>query len=205
MTGFAQAQTFILASQSKARAALLTRAGLVFETRPVHADETALIESLGAEGASPREIADALAELKALKAASAAPRDMIVLGADQILDCDGRIFEKPGSPAAARAHLRALRGKRHTLHSAVAAAKNGAVIWRHIETARLTMRDFTDGFLDAYLAVEGEAASASCGGYRIEGPGLHLFARIDGEASTIQGLPLLPLLQFLRDQGVVAA
>lgn len=194
-----------LASQSRSRAALLGRAGLVFETKPAPVDETETIRSMLAEGIAPRDIADALAELKARKGANGAPPEMLVIGADQVLACEGRILEKPATMEEARSHLRFLSGKRHELYSAVACAKAGEIVWRHVETARLTMRALSEAFLDAYLAEEGEILLGSCGAYRVEGAGLHLFTRIEGEASVIQGLPMLALLQFLRDRGAIPA
>ncbi len=198
-------RALILASRSASRRNLLTAAGLAFASVPAQVDETSAIEAMTAEGVAPRDVADALAEMKALKVAGAAPRDAIVLGADQVLDLDGRIFETPRTREEARAHLRALRGKRHALHSAACAAVNGAVVWRHVATARLTMRAFSDAFLDAYLDAAGEALTTTAGAYAVEGLGLHLFSRIEGEQSVILGLPMLELLQFLRDRGLAAA
>lgn len=195
----------ILASSSPARRALLTAAGLRFAVQPAAVDEAAVREALQAEGAAAADAAITLAELKALRAAASAPAEAIVLGADQILTLDDAWFDKPADLAAARGQLQALAGQRHELLSAVVAVRNGARIWHHVGQARLTMRACSDGFLDAYLATVGAAALGSVGAYQIEGPGAQLFDRIEGDLFTIQGLPLLPVLAFLRVQGVLQA
>lgn len=195
----------ILASSSPARRALLTAAGLRFAVQPAAVDEAAVREALQAEGAAAADAAITLAELKALRAAASAPAEAIVLGADQILTLDDAWFDKPADLAAARDQLQALAGQRHELLSAVVAVRNGARIWHHVGQARLTMRACSAGFLDAYLATVGAAALGSVGAYQIEGPGAQLFDRIEGDLFTIQGLPLLPVLAFLRVQGVLQA
>lgn len=190
----------VLASGSAARAAMLRGAGVPFEAMPARIDEDAVKAAFEAEGAAPRDLADALAAMKAERVSARLP-GALVLGADQVLDCAGRRYDKPADMAAARAQLAALRGKPHRLFSAAAVALNGAVIWRHVGEARLTMRPFTDAFLDGYLAQEGEHALHSV--YRIEGPGAQLFARVEGDWFTVLGLPLLELLGFLRARGVL--
>jgi septum formation protein len=187
----------VLASQSPSRAALLESAGVSFDKKPAHIDESALIEALLAEKHAPREIADALAELKAERISRQLPGPLVV-GADQVLVCDGRIFQKAEDLAGARASLLELRGKVHELIAAVAVARGGAVIWRHVDRARLRMRDFSDAFLDRYLERNGERLLSSVGCYRLEEEGSQLFDKIEGDYFTILGLPLLPLLGFLR-------
>ena len=154
------------------------------------------------EGAS---AADAALLLAGLKASRSRDPDALVIGADQILTCDGRWFDKPATPAEARAHLQALRGRSHTLETAIVCHRGGQEVWRYLVRPRLLMRAFSDTFLDAYLSLEGDAALASVGAYRLEGPGAQLFDRIEGEFSAILGLPLLPLLAFLRQHGALLA
>lgn len=193
----------ILASSSASRAAILTAAGLTFEQIPARIDETALIESLIAGDVPPRDIADALAEAKTLKVAVKAPAGAIVIGADQLLVCEGRIFEKPKDRAEAVAHLTFLSSKRHELIGGVCAAINGAIVWRHVATSRLTMRTMDDAFIQDYLDSAGPAVLASVGCYHLEGLGAHLMTRVDGDFFSILGLPLLPVLDFLRVQGAL--
>lgn len=194
----------ILASESASRKAMLSAAGVTFHTMPAHIDETAILESMRAENATPRNIADALAELKALKVSRSQP-GALVLGADQMLDCEGRFFEKAKSIEEARETLLALRGKRHRLTSAAVIARDGAAIWRHIDEAALTMRPFTDEFLDHYIKSAGAILTSGVGAYALEGLGVQLFAQIRGDAFTIQGLPLLPVLEAMRTHGIVAS
>ena len=155
-----------------------------------------------AEGAPARDIADALAELKAQRVAMRRP-DRLVLGADQVLVCDGRLFDKPADLAEARTQLAQLRGKRHHLLSAAVVFEDMRPVWRHVGRADLTMRAFSDAFLDRYLEEEGEAVLASVGAYRLEDGGAQLFSRVEGDLFTIMGLPLLELLTFLRTREVV--
>ena len=192
----------LLASASEARAAMLRAAGLEVEVQPARIDEAALKEALLAEEAAPRDIADALAELKAKRVSGRAP-GRLVLGADQVLVADGALHDKPRDRAEAAKQLRALRGRTHQLLSAAVTARDGAAIWRHVGTARLAMRPFTDRFLEEYLDREGEAVCASVGAYRLEGLGAQLFARVEGDYFSILGLPLLEVLGFLRSQGVL--
>lgn len=194
--------TVILASQSSARRAVLTGAGVFHEATVAGVDEDAAKRDLLAAGAGPRDVAEALAEQKALRVSQA--REGFVIGADQTLDFEGRLYDKVGDLDAARARLRELRGQTHHLHSAVVVARNGVVIWRETVTAGLTMRDFSDTFLEDYLAVEGPQALGSVGCYRLEGPGAQLFSRIDGDYFSILGLPLLGLMDLLRRHGELA-
>lgn len=189
----------ILASGSAIRAQLLRNAGLQFEIVRPHVDEDAVKAGLRAEGLNPRDQADALAEVKALSVSRR--RSGYVIGADQMLEFEGEAYDKSPDLAAARDALRRLRGKSHELQGAICVAKDGAVIWRHIETSKLTMRSFSDEFLDDYLNRVGDAALASVGAYQLEGLGAQLFERIEGDYFAILGLPLLPLLAFLREHG----
>lgn len=194
----------VLASQSASRAAILKAAGLDFTAMPARIDETALIESLQAEGAPPRDIADALAEAKTLKIAPSVPLPGLVIGADQLLVCEGRILEKPRDRAEAVRHLTFLQGKTHELVGGVCGAAGGAVIWRHVSVARLTMRRMDERAIEDYLTAAGAGVLASVGCYHLEGLGVHLMRRIDGDYHSILGLPILPVLEFLRTQGALA-
>lgn len=188
----------VLASASPARQAMLAAAGLAFVADPARIDEAALRASLGAAAARPRDIADALAEAKAVKISRRNP-GALVLGADQVLATgDGRLHGKPESRAAARDQLLALRGRPHELLSAAVIAEDGAPVWRHVGRARLVMRDFGEDFLEAYLDAEGDAVLGSAGAYRIEGRGVQLFSRVEGSHFVILGLPLLEILDYLR-------
>ncbi|MGE3143030.1 MAG: Maf family protein [Hyphomonadaceae bacterium] len=193
--------SLILASGSAIRRQLLAAAGVAFEAVRPNVDEDAVKAGLRAEGLSPRDQADALAEVKALSVSRQRPG--LVIGADQMLALGPEAFDKPADRAAARVSLQKLRGKTHVLHSAAVLARDGAVIWRHIESPRLTMRDFSDAFLDRYLDAAGEGALASVGAYQLEGLGAQLFARIEGDYFSILGLPMFPLLSILRTQGAL--
>jgi septum formation protein len=193
--------SIILASKSAARRAVLTGAGVPFEPLVAGVDEEAVKAGLLAEGATPKEVAEALAELKAIRVSRSRPE--LVVGADQTLEFEGRLYDKAATVDEARDRLRTLRGKPHRLHSAVVVAKEGAPIWREVSTATLTMRDFSDAFLDDYLAREGEAALGSVGCYRLEDLGAQLFSRLEGDYFAILGLPLLGLLELLRDHKVL--
>jgi len=195
--------TLILASASEVRARVLRNVGVAFDIRPAHVDEDAVKDSLLASGAPLRNVADALAELKAVRISNAAPT-ALVLGADQVLAFEGELVSKCESLDEARNLLRRLRGKKHELISALVLAKGGSAIWRHVETARLTMRDFSDAFVDDYLAAEGKGLLKGVGCYRLEGRGPQLFERIEGDYFAILGLPLVPLLTALRQHGMVA-
>lgn len=192
----------ILASASSARRAVLEAAGIAFEARPAHVDEAAIKESAQAEGLPAAEAALLLADAKARRIALREP-EALVIGADQMLVCGERWFDKPADMAAARAHLLALRDRAHVLVTAMVCWRHGARVWQHVATPRLAMRAFSDAFLDAYLAAEGERVLSSVGAYRLEGAGVHLFREVLGEHSAILGLPLVPLLAFLRDHGVL--
>ena len=192
----------VLASASPTRAHLLRAAGVPFEQRPAAVDEASLKEALRAEAVSAGDAAVALAELKAQRVASQMP-DAIVLGADQILTCEERWFDKPQDRAGAQAQLGALAGRWHELATAVVAFHGGARVWHHLAVPRLWLRDSSPEFLEAYLDALGGAALGSVGAYQIEGLGAQLLARIQGDHFAVLGLPLLPLLEFLRGQGVL--
>jgi septum formation protein len=189
----------ILASASTARAQMLRAAGVEIEIVPARVDEGELKLSLKQQNADPETAAIALAELKALQVSRGRP-GRLVLGADQMLDCDGAWFDKPESRAAARDQLLALRGKTHRLTSAAVLARDGRRIWHHAAAARLTMRAFTEAFLDRYLDEARDAVLSAVGAYQLEGLGAQMFKQIDGDFFTILGLPLLPVLDILREQ-----
>jgi septum formation protein len=192
----------ILASASSSRRALLAAAGLKFTIQPADIDEAEVKRAARAEGLGAREAALRLAAAKARRVAQDNP-DALVIGADQILVCDGAWFDKPADAVAAREQLRALRGRSHALVTAVVCQVGQRQVWHHVAEPRLTMRDFSDDFLNAYLAAEGDDVTSTVGSYRLEGRGVHLFAEIDGEHSAVLGLPLLALLDYLRQHGVV--
>lgn len=206
----------VLASASPARRALLEGAGVTFEVMPAEIDEGEIRDQMLSLGAGPGEIAGALASAKAKDVADRLGGETIIIGADQILLFEGEIFEKPGDRAAARETLRRLRGKSHELISAVtafrpseradeqASKQTSEQIWACQESARLTMRDFSDEFLEEYISKD-EGQCASVGAYRLEGRGAQLFSHIEGDFFTILGLPLLALLDFLRREGLVGA
>ena len=192
----------VLASQSKARRALLAGAGVAHEAVSALLDEEAAKAELAAKDLGPRDLAEALAAAKAVETSRSV--EGLVIGADQTLDFHGETVGKAASLEEARERLAGLRGHHHRLHSAVAVARGGELLWADVQTATLMMRDFSDAFLDGYLARNGEAALSSVGCYQLEGEGVQLFERIDGDYFTILGLPLPPLLDFLREQGVLA-
>jgi septum formation protein len=195
-------EPIILASGSAIRATLLRNAGVAFGTHIVRLDEEAIRDALLQEGASPRDIADHLAELKSLRAAVRHP-DALVIGCDQVLALGRDVLGKPGSVDEAREQLLALREKEHRLLSAIVVCRNGEPLWRHVGEARLTMRAFSDGWLDGYLARHGESLMDTVGGYKLEDEGVRLFTRIEGDYFTILGLPLLPLLSWLGLRGTI--
>lgn len=193
----------ILASKSAARTTVLRGAGVAFEIHVSGVDEDAVKVSLLDQGGTPRDVADALAELKAVKISRGRPG--FVIGADQTLEFEGGLYDKAQTVEAARDRLKLLRGKPHRLHSAVVVAKDGQPIWREVVTCTLTMREFSDDFLEAYLIAEGEEALGSVGCYRLESHGAQLFSKIEGDYFAILGLPLLGLLELLRRHGALAA
>ncbi|MDF1585155.1 Maf family protein [Marinimicrococcus flavescens] len=198
------AARLVLASGSAARAAMLRSAGLAPEQRRPVVDEESVREALRAEQVSGTDAAVALAELKAQQVARQEPHDAIVLGGDQILELDGEWLEKPADLAAARAQLLALRGRRHRLISAAVAFRGGVRVWHAVDAAELWVRPFGEAFLEDYLAACGEDVLGSVGAYQLEGRGAQLMSRVQGDYFTVLGMPLLPVLQFLRDQGVLA-
>lgn len=198
----ADAPRLVLASASAARRALLGAAGLRFEVCPAHVDEAALKQAARAGGLDADDAAVMLADAKALQVARRDP-EALVIACDQLLVCDGKWFDKPADGDEARAQLRALRGRSHILVTAALCRQGERLLSQDVARPRLTMRDFSDRFLEAYLALEAAHVTATVGAYRLEGPGLHLFASVEGEHAAILGLPLLGLLGFLRRHGVV--
>ncbi len=191
----------ILASQSRVRRSLLTNAGLTYEAMSSGVDEAALKQDFLDAGRSAGDIAITLAQAKALAISRSHP-SALVIGADQTLDLEGRLFDKPETPAAAVAQLNVLNGRTHLLHTAVAVARSGRILWTHLATARLTLRRLSQPALDRYIAACGAQILDCVGGYQLEGLGVQLFDTIDGDYFAILGLPLLPLLAFLRTAGV---
>ncbi len=196
------APDLILASRSPIRRQLLEGAGIAVTCRAADIDEAGLRAALEEEGASPRDIADALAEHKARKISARAPEAMVV-GADQVLVLDGAILAKPESPEVLRAQLARMRDCGPQLVSAAVIYRDGAPQWRAVETAQLLMRKLSDAYLDSYVARNWEDVSGSVGGFRIEAEGVRLFARIDGSYHAILGLPLLSLIGYLGQCGVI--
>jgi septum formation protein len=190
----------VLASQSGVRRQLLDGAGLSFEVEAAGLDEAVIKNRLSAINAEAADIAVELAAEKALIISRRRPADLVI-GADQILACGAEIFDKPADLAGARRHLQRLRGRTHFLHCAACLARDGEVIWRHLQSPRLTMRDFSDDFITAYLDRCGATILSSVGAYRLEDLGVQLFAEISGDYFSVLGLPLLPLLAILRQHG----
>ncbi len=201
MTLWRGKQPLILASQSKARQTLLANAGIEFESDPAAIDERAIQQSSGL--AAPGEVARLLAAEKA-RAVSSRRHGHHVVGADQTLALGTRIFNKPEGRAQAADQLRALSGRCHELHSAIAVVWDGKLLFEHVSVAHMTMRQLDDARIDTYLAEAGHAVTSSVGAYQLEGLGVHLFERIEGDHFTILGLPLLPLLAFLRDEHLLS-
>ncbi|WP_298671062.1 nucleoside triphosphate pyrophosphatase [uncultured Sphingomonas sp.] len=191
----------ILASQSASRRAMLEAAGVPFTAQPAHVDEAAAKAALA--GRHPRDLADALAELKALKVSQRDPQ-ALVLGSDSLAVLeDGTILDKPETREQAAEHLTLMAGKRHDLVSAAVIAEGGRPVWRQVDRARMFVRPLTAAFIEAYLDVEWPAIAGCVGCYRVEGPGVQLFSRIEGSQFTVLGMPLLPVLSYLRERGVL--
>lgn len=193
----------VLASSSPTRLSVLRQAGLDVSPAAPRVDEDALRAALEADGATPRTIADALAEAKAMKVGARHPASL-VLGCDQTLDLDGICLTKPADLAAARTQLQQLRGRPHKLFSAAVIAEGGRPVWRHTETVTLSVRPFSDAWLDAYLDRNWPAVAGSVGGYHVEGEGVQLFDHINGDWFAILGLPLVQIVTYLMDRGELA-
>ncbi|MTI01097.1 Maf-like protein [Roseibium sp. RKSG952] len=192
----------VLASGSRIRADLMLNAGLTFEVDPANIDERAVEEPLLKSGFPPEDLASVLAEAKADNVSERRPGDLVI-GADQILAFNGERYTKPEDMDAARHQLLEFAGRTHELMSAVVISRDGEAIWRTVSIARLTMRKFTPEFVGHYLARVGEAALTSVGAYQLEGPGIQLFEKIEGDYFTVLGLPMMPLLAQLRDLKVI--
>ena len=192
----------LLASASPIRLQLLRNAGLEVTAQPARIDEDAIRQGLQADAASPRDIADALAEMKARKLAEK-NTDALVLGCDQILAFKGRVFGKPETPDEARSQLSEFRGQTHQLISALVLYDDGKPIWRHMSEAKLTMRPLSDSYLDDYISRNWQSLRKSVGGYKLEEEGIRLFFTIEGDYFSILGLPILPLLGYLGTRGFI--
>lgn len=192
----------ILASASEIRLHLLRAAGVDVTAIPARIDEDSLRASLEAEAATPRDIADALAEMKAAKLANRYP---LVLGCDQVLDFKGQVWGKPASPDAARTQLSRLRGQTHRLLSAAVLYEEGKPVWRQVAEVRLTMRNFSDAYLDDYLSRNWASIRHSVGAYKLEEEGARLFDKVDGDYFAVLGLSLFALLEYLGQRGIIAA
>jgi septum formation protein len=196
--------SLILASTSPFRRMLMTNAGLAFDWKPALIEERAIEAPLEEKGASPQEVALVLAEAKARNVAQNCP-DAIVIGSDQTMSLGDRVYHKPRDRADARDHLLSLSGQTHQLNSAVALVRGSTLLWKHISSARLTMRNLPVDFIDRHLERVGEKALSSVGAYQLEGEGIQLFEKIEGDYFTILGLPMLPLLEKLRELRVIDA
>ena len=194
-------EPLVLASQSKTRQTLLANAGIDFESDPAHIDERAIQASSGLS--APGDIAGLLAREKA-RVVSAGRQGRYVVGADQTLALGARIFNKPSGRAQAADQLRELAGHSHELHAAITVARDGKLLFEHVSIARMTMRRLSDAHIDSYLEAAGDAVTSSVGAYQLEGFGVHLFEQIEGDHFTILGLPLLPLLAFLRGEHLLS-
>ncbi|MCQ0091460.1 nucleoside triphosphate pyrophosphatase [Roseovarius sp. M141] len=192
----------ILASNSEIRSTLLRNAGVVFDVMGARVDEDSAKASLIADGVSPRDIADALAEMKARKISERYP-EALVIGCDQVLDLDGLILSKPGTPEAAITQLAQMRGQVHRLISAAVICQGGASVWRHVGVVQMQMRDVSDSYTDDYVARNWDSIRHSVGAYKLEEEGVRLFGRITGDYFHVLGLPLLELLGFLTTRGVL--
>lgn len=192
----------MLASASRSRRDMLQSAGVRFDIDPAGVDEGEVKRALLAEEATPIAIAETLAELKAQQVSTRQP-GALVIGSDQVLDCNGVLFDKPEDRDHARGHLTALRGRTHRLHASVCVVRDGAYLWHANDSAELAMRELSDAYIEAYLDANGEDALLSVGAYQLEGCGAQLFSRVSGDFFTILGMPLLPLLGLLRDHGAL--
>lgn len=197
----APGERLVLASKSAARRAMLEGAGVPFSVQVADVDEAAVKAAHGPADAA--GLAEELARVKALAVSRRDP-EAWVLGADQTLAFDGGLVSKAGSTAEARARLLSMRGRTHHLHSGAALARNGQVVWSGVDTAAMRVRDFSEAFLDVYLAAEGDALLACVGSYRLEGMGAQLFEAVEGDYFTVLGMPLWPVLTELRRAGVLA-
>ena len=195
-------QALILASASQIRQQLLRNAGVEFAVELARVDEAQMRAALLADAASPRDIADALAEMKALKVSGKFP-NALVIGCDQVLDFEGGILAKPGTPEEAEDQVRRMRGKRHDLISAVVICEAGRPVWRQVGIVRMTMKNVSDAYLQGYIERNWESIQHSVGAYKLEEEGVRLFERIDGDYFTVLGLPLLGLLSYLDQRGVL--
>lgn len=195
-------QEIVLASGSPTRAAMLREAGVPFRVAKAAVDEDALREALLAEGTTPRDLSDALAEMKALRVSARTP-GAVVIGSDQILALDGEVFTKQPDRVAARAALLRLRGQRHSLFSAAVICEDGKPVWRHVSEVKLMMRQFSEDYLDAYLDRNWPGVSGAVGCYHYEGEGVRLFTQVTGDYHVILGMPLLPLLNYLTTRGLI--
>lgn len=192
----------ILASGSKIRATILQNAGLKFRVQTSRVDEDSLKEAMRHEGMSPREQADYLAQMKSEKVSSQTPG--LVIGADQMMSLDGKGFDKPKSREEAFERLKEFSGKTHYLECAAVISQNGEAVWRYLARPKLTMRELSDSFINEYLDQIGDAAYESVGAYQLEGLGVQLFSEIEGDYFSILGVPLLQILTYLRDRGVIS-
>jgi septum formation protein len=201
MSLWLEKEPLVLASQSRTRQMLLAKAGVAFESDPADIDERAIQVSSGLS--APGDIASLLAHEKARYVSARRPT-RYVIGADQTLAVGARVFNKPASRVQAAGQLRALAGHRHELHAAIAVARAGKLLFEHVSIARMTMRQLSDADIENYLNAAGDAVTSSVGAYQLEGLGIHLFERIEGDHFTILGLPLLPLFAFLRSEHLLA-
>ncbi|MEL6861285.1 MAG: Maf family protein [Pseudomonadota bacterium] len=191
----------ILASGSASRRALLAGAGVEAQSIKPNVDEDSAKIAMRAEGVKVRDQAMQLAEMKALKISRTHPG--LVIGGDQMLNLEGEAFDKPKDLAQAKSHLEALSGKAHHLETAIVIAENGEFVWRHLARPKLTVRTLSDGFIDSYIETCGEPLLSTVGAYQLEGPGAQIFSKIEGDYFSILGLPLLPLLDYLRVRNVL--
>lgn len=196
---------FVLASQSASRRAMLDAAGVPHDAVAAQVDEASAKAALLADGIRPRDLADALAELKALKVSKLAPSALVLGGDSLVALADGSLLDKPESREQAADHLRRMSGQTHDLYSAAVIAEGGRPVWRHVDRARLHVRPLSEAFIQAYLDREWPAIAGCVGCFRIEGPGVQLFSRTEGSHFTILGMPLLPILDYLRTRGVLTS